>query len=226
MADFRTHLAAGAVLGLAGSIAALELGLADLAASTAVLVFLPALIGSVAPDIDSDSSVPFNLTFGVLSAVAGLVVAYFASMLMSGDWLRIGVWALGAMLTFWFGVGTLFKKYTKHRGMAHSIPASVLGALVIFVVATRFQLPDGSAFLAGSFFGLGYLLHLILDEVYAAVDFEGHRLACKNSLGSALKLSSNRPTITAAVYMAVIMLTLSQWTHLQPAATSVFKLIW
>ncbi len=59
--------------------------------------------------------------------------------------------------------------------------------MVATAVLSAYALGQGpiTAWMAGLFVFIGFLIHLILDEIYA-VDFSGARL--KRSFGSALKL--------------------------------------
>jgi len=171
MADFRTHAAFGVGLGIGLATIAGALGLVS-GPILLIPIFLVASLGAMAPDIDSDSGVPFHVTFGALSLVsAGFV---FSSLSRHGYGMFEAVpYALGMAVFVWVIVGTLFKKWTKHRGMAHSLPAAVLAGLLVFFVAGRLSFSDADAFLLGVSAIFGYLVHLVLDELYAAVDFEG-----------------------------------------------------
>src|SRR5437868_5398977 len=79
----------------------------------------------------------------------------------------------GVALFVWGIVGTIFKRVTHHRGMAHSIPAAVLAGLATFFAASHFYFSDQDAFLLGVAVLAGYVVHLILDEIYAGVNFHG-----------------------------------------------------
>jgi membrane-bound metal-dependent hydrolase YbcI (DUF457 family) len=225
MADFRTHASWGAAVAAAVAGGAFGAGLTQGTPGAFTLLAVSVLVGSMAPDIDSDSGVPFHVTFGALSVLSAGAVAFVLLALFPGNWLRALGWSLVAAVVIWAGVGTLFKRFTRHRGMAHSIPAAALGAMATFAVAGLLKAPDTAALLAGVGFGLGYLLHLALDEVYATVDIEGRRLAPKKSLGSALKLSSNRPVITVAVYAAIGMLVVWNYDRLGAATRALTGLI-
>jgi hypothetical protein len=52
----------------------------------------------------------------------------------------------------------------------------------------------------------GYVGHLILDELYAAVNFHGTPFVPNKALGSALKLASNDTLINLAVYGAILFM--------------------
>ena len=67
MASFRTHFSSGIVLGVLGSFLMLGFGIAGGAGFFAAL-FIAATVGALAPDMDSDSGVPFHVVFGSLSA--------------------------------------------------------------------------------------------------------------------------------------------------------------
>jgi hypothetical protein len=50
---------------------------------------------------------------------------------------------------------------------------------------------------------IGFLLHLILDEVWAGLNFHGQLFVPNKAFGSALKLISHNHKLTAAVYLAI-----------------------
>lgn len=204
MADFRTHAAFGVALGAILLIVAGALGLAS-GPGTLVSAFLVAALGAMAPDLDSDSGVPFHVTFGALSIVSGGFV--FSSFLSDGRTLLFsaGV-AIGAALLVRIVGGRLFRKWTRHRGMAHSLPAALLAGLLAFSVAGRLAWGDADAFLLGIAASVGYLIHLVLDEVYAAVDFEGKRFRPSRALGSALKLFSSSALANSIAYLGIAAL--------------------
>lgn len=212
MADFRTHAAFGVGLGVLLSTVAGGLGLVS-GATLLVPVFLSAAIGAMAPDIDSDSGAPFHVTFGALSIVsAGFA---YASLSASGSSILSSIAvALGAAVFVWVVLGALFKKWTKHRGMAHSVPSAVLAGLLVFAVSGWLGFGDADAFLLGVAATLGYLVHLVLDEVYAAVDFEGKRLAPSRALGSSLKVTSSSRFATILSYGAIFLLVVGNVSRL------------
>jgi len=224
MANFKTHFSAGLLLGVAATLAAMTSGMTEGLFQSFFLVLVPLSVGSTLPDIDSDSSVPFTVAFGSLSLVAALVVGAIASEFY-GDVLPIVGWALFGGGFFWLVVGGGFKKITKHRGMAHSVPAAVLVMLTAFGAAQVLGLSSRQSLAFGASFGAGYLLHLVLDELYSTIDFEGRRLAVKKSLGSALKFFSHRHRITAVVYLLVVMAMLSVGESFLTAAFSVAAMI-
>lgn len=205
MASFRAHFSAGIVLGVAAIAAMLWLSLGDEPGLLAAL-FVMAVVGALAPDMDSDSGVPFHVTFGSLSMVAGSVALAYALDAYPADWTMIVGVPLGTAFFVWVVIGFFFKQFTHHRGMAHSIPAMLIAALVGFYGAGKFGFPEWPAFLLGVAAGAGYLIHLILDELYAAVNWGGIPFIAKQSLGSALKFFSRDTGANLFTYGILVFL--------------------
>src|SRR5215469_7081608 len=98
------------------------------------------------------------------------------------------------MLVLWLGTlvfvryvaKEIFARFSYHRGIWHSLLAMAFCAFVTAGVYSRLlQRDEGVAWLAGGFMSVGYLTHLILDEIYS-VDVMDTRI--KASFGTALKL--------------------------------------
>lgn len=181
MADFRTHLgvaaAAGAVVAHGGWQAGLWM------AWEALPVLVLVTFGGILPDIDADRSKAIRLIFNLL-AVPGVVVG---ALLLQG---RLDAGALlmacgGIYLTVRHLAGALFSRFTVHRGLWHSLLAAALCGLVTAALSQRlFAQPDTLAWVHGLAVALGFVIHLLLDELYS-VDLTGARL--KRSFGTALK---------------------------------------
>jgi len=208
MANFKTHLSFGIALGAASIILSLTFGLVPRDWSFLALLALMAAIGSILPDIDSDTSLPFHVAFGSLSiTVAGLAL-WFTTAHFSGDYRWIIGLPLGAVFCVWVVLGNIFKHMTRHRGMVHSIPTMLLAGLLVFYLAFRIGYLDWQAFLLGLAISAGFLLHLILDEVYAAINFNGTLFVPNKELGSALKLKSASTATNMVVYVLLFFLLL------------------
>ena len=90
--------------------------------------------------------------------------------------------------------------------MAHSIPAAVLADfLSFFQLLLMRDLTNGQLFLLGVAMAFGYLTHLILDEIYAVVNFHGSLFVPNKALGSALKLFSDSWRINLLVYGSIAL---------------------
>jgi membrane-bound metal-dependent hydrolase YbcI (DUF457 family) len=83
-----------------------------------------------------------------------------------------------------FGFARFLKMYTVHRGMFHSIPAAIIFGELAFLLAS------GDLYMrfykAGAVL-IGYLSHLILDEIYS-VEWGRRGPRLKRSFGTALKV--------------------------------------
>ncbi len=182
LANFNTHLAVAAIG--SGMLATLCLQVGFVDASGALLLASAGVIGGILPDIDLHYSYPSRILFSLL----GIMLAFLWIFAAENDLPIVGLWGagLGIYLFVRYPVWTFFNKFTVHRGAIHSI----LAALLFFLLAVllSFYVFTKSAFISwfvGFFVFIGYLLHLLLDEIYS-VDFMGHRL--KRSFGTALKL--------------------------------------
>jgi len=221
MADFKTHVSFGIALGILGAIGIVATSIAD-GPGLLVTAFAVATLGSVLPDIDSDSGVPFHVTFGALSLVSGALAFLLFSRQVSVGWQGAALRSLGLTAFVWIVVGAIFRRITRHRGMAHSIPAAFLSGLATFFLASRYSFGDADAFILGTAITAGYLVHLILDEVYAVVNFHGRPFRPSTALGSALKLFSDSMPVNVAVYGAIAFLLAGNVSRFMSLATSLW----
>lgn len=180
MANFNTHVVAAAFV--SGVVCSTAVSLEWLSITQATNLWLVGVIGGILPDIDSDNSHAVSLLFSALALFACFITALF--------FIGEPLWQLWATLTavfvlVRFPLSWTFKEWTIHRGAYHSLLAAasftVYGAALGVHV---FQTSLGVAWAGGIMLGLGYVTHLVLDEIYA-VDFSG--LAIKRSFGSAIK---------------------------------------
>ncbi len=99
----------------------------------------------------------------------------------------------------------LFKQFTIHRGVFHSIPAAGIYALSVYLFIGT-ALPGLERLVLSSVALAGFLSHLILDEIWS-VDFMGARL--KRSFGTALSVwKPKTPATSMAVWSILFVLTL------------------
>ena len=164
MANFTTHIVVGTVV--SGSLATLTLAADVIAPQNLVAVTMAGALGSVLPDIDLKDSRPSRALFSGLAIFFSFVVLFhFAPQLSIAEmWV---IW-VGTLLFVRYGLHNLFHHYAVHRGIWHSIVAGVVCALATAIVFYYgFGRPDGVAWLAAGFLFIGYLTHLILDEIGA-----------------------------------------------------------
>jgi hypothetical protein len=205
MADFATHLGWGAI---GAGLAASATYAADIVPSGELLTLTMAgVIGSLLPDIDLEKAVPSRLLFTFL----GLILAFIALFNFKASYSISELWLIwfAVFATIRYGAYHLFHRTAVHRGIFHSLLAGLFFmALTAVIIAYALGHSPVVAWMAGLFVLLGYLIHLVLDEVYS-VDFMGARI--KRSFGSALKLferqSPSSSLLLAGALIAVLMIT-------------------
>jgi membrane-bound metal-dependent hydrolase YbcI (DUF457 family) len=116
-----------------------------------------------------------------------------------------------------YGVGELFQRFTRHRGIFHSLSAALIATLLVPVLLQMFLLPYRDVVALSLSVGSGYLSHLVLDEIYSTINFEGKRFRPRKSLDTALALASSSKSVTLVTYLIVIGLILYNWPLWQQA---------
>ncbi|PID52298.1 MAG: hypothetical protein CR972_02375 [Candidatus Moraniibacteriota bacterium] len=205
MANFKTHISWGVVLAFVMAVGFLICWNIDM--RVFILVFSSALIGSFLPDVDSDSGVPFRILFYTLSVVLTFFsVHVLIAKEVVGFWFFVLI-PLTVFIFVRFVLGDIFKKFTRHRGIWHSIPAAILAGLVTMVIVYELDFLNrgSSAVHIGVAMFAGYMAHLFLDEVYASVNFSGKLFKPKKSLGTAMKWYSSSLIVTVFVYSCLLI---------------------
>ncbi len=196
MANFNTHLCVAAAAGIGASLVAVD---AHLITNGDILwfVFLTTL-GGMLPDIDASNSRPVKLLFSVLALMGALAALH--AFKNSYEPYPLLLSAAGTYFLIRHGMFALFNRFTVHRGVFHSILAASFFALLMTCISYRFlHWKVLHAWLNGIFIALGFIVHLLLDEIYST-DLSNLRM--KNSFGTALKLFSYK-SMTASALMAI-----------------------
>ena len=204
MANFTTHIGAGTVV--SGALATLTLAADVIAPENLVAVTMAGVLGSVLPDIDLKDSRPGKAMFAGLGIFFSFAVLFNSALKFSVAELWV-LW-LGTLVFVRYGLHYVFHKFSVHRGIWHSLLAgvfcSVMTAIIFYYLLRR---PEGVAWLAAGFMMIGYLTHLVLDEIYS-VDVMDVRI--KSSFGTAVKLIDRRYpwaslAMTAATAAAIMV---------------------
>lgn len=200
MANFPTHIAVGTVV--SGALATVTVAADMIAPENIVAVTLAGVLGSVLPDIDLKDSRPSRAMF------AGLAVFFSFAVLFSLE----RKYSIAEMLVLWLGTLLLvryvakevFFHFSYHRGIWHSLLATVFCAFfTAWVYSNLLGRNEGVAWLAAGFMAIGYMTHLILDEIYS-VDVMDTRI--KASFGTAVKpIDFNHPGHSAAMGIATVL---------------------
>lgn len=200
MADFKTHMtvscATGVLYAFAGTQAGMNLDTCMVAGGLCG-------VSGMLPDLDSDSGRPLReaTTLGA-AVVPMLMIERFQKLNLGHESM---VLAAGLVyITIRFFLAEIFRRYTVHRGMWHSLPAAAIVGMVAFLVMST---DDISVRLFKTIaIVLGFMSHLILDEIWS-VDFKRGKYAFKRSFGTALKLWGNDRWANYATYTKLGVIT-------------------
>lgn len=186
MAGFKTHITTSTVIGIGyGATAHLAF---QVPLEQCMLAAGLCSVSGMLPDLDSDSGIPVRETIGFSAAVVPMLLMDRFKAL---DFTPSAMVLAGMLIyiSIRFGVAEIFKRYTVHRGMWHSIPAAATAGLLAYLLCSdadmRIKLFKSMAVV------IGFMSHLILDEIYSIDTTKGvPRL--KKSFGTALKFWSTR----------------------------------
>ncbi len=199
MADFKTHMSVSTATGVVYAFGGYQAGMHI---PTCLIAGGLCSVSGMLPDLDSDSGRPLREATTLAAAVV--------PMLMVDRFQRIGmdhesmVLAAGVVyVTIRFVITNIFRRYTVHRGMWHSIPAAiVVGMLAFLIMSTE----DISVRLFKTVaIVLGFVSHLVLDEIWS-INYRKGQYQFKSSFGTALKLWGNNAWANYAVYGKVVLL--------------------
>ena len=185
MADFKTHIttssALGVVYGIAGHVNW------DIPVSTCVIGASLCGLAGMLPDMDSESGRAHREIMTFSAAVTPmLMISRFAALGLTHEQMVIATGCVYIIVRF--GLGEILRRYTVHRGMFHSIPAALISGLVASIICSC-EVMAFRMFKVGAVM-TGYMIHLLLDELWAIEWRRGLRF--KNSFGTAVKLVGNR----------------------------------
>jgi hypothetical protein len=182
MADFNTHLGTASVVSMI--TATIFYGAKTISPQEFVYYFCLGTFSGTLPDIDSDTSTALKNFFNFLGVMLAFLVLF----------LRIGKLSILEMMIIWatvfsivrYGIIQIFTWYTVHRGIFHSIPAALATGLTVGIICDHFfHMSPMKSWLSIFFVTVGYLSHLILDEIYS-IEFSSARI--KWTFGSACKI--------------------------------------
>lgn len=201
MAGFNVHVSVASVVGGMGVTTLMATGQLD--GQAALLCFFMAMIGGVLPDVDADQSIPLNLAF-TFFALLGSFLVMFSQVQHFSILESIVVWLL-TFLLIKLAVFELFTRMTVHRGIIHSLPAGFFFTCTTSTLLSHlFHHSDRLSWLAALFLLLGFLVHLLLDELYSLNLFGVGGVS--HSLGSAFKLYSRNWWATGGMCAAGLLL--------------------
>ncbi len=181
MAGFKTHITTSTVLGVGYGAGGFALGMPlDACMLSAGLCGVAGML----PDLDSGSGIPLRESMAFAAAVVPmLMISRFEHLGMSYESIALAGGLI--YLAIRFGLGEILRRYTVHRGMFHSLPAVAIVALLGYLVCGSVE-SQLRYYKAGAL-ALGYMSHLMLDEIYS-IEVRRGRFRLKKSFGTATKL--------------------------------------
>ena len=180
MAGFKAHMTGSTLCGIGYGAVGYAYGVPW---PTCAVAGLACSVSGMLPDLDSASGKPAREILCLLAAVVpALLIPRFHQL---GWQHEQAVLAIAACYIFIrYIVGAIFRHYTVHRGMWHSIPAAAVAGLLAFVLVSGDSL-EIRLFKAGGVV-LGFLCHLVMDEMWS-VEVNRGIPRFKSSFGTALK---------------------------------------
>lgn len=196
MAALHKHLSITAAVSLAATWIGLAGGVLDQGSAAACLVI--GLVGGLLPDVDADGEKPGRpLVDFIAVALSFLIVLTHYE-----TWSPIALMAgyLGTFMLVHYGAYPCLRSLTVQGGAIHSLPAALLFALASVLIGRyALALPDTLAWSLGSFLLLGYVTHLVVDDL-AGANATGERV--RRSFGAALKLFNRREPVAFSLLYA------------------------
>jgi hypothetical protein len=199
MAGFRTHITTSTVLGVGYAAAGAYFGVP---LESCLLAGGLCSVSGMLPDLDSDSGVPVR---EMSSFVAAIVPMLMVERFQNFGWSRETM-ALATMLIYIairFGLVEIFKRYTVHRGMWHSVPACLTCGLLTFLIVAGEDL--NLRFFKSGGVMLGFMSHLVLDEIWS-INVRSGKLNIKRSFGTAIKFWGKDSWANFSTYAKLIVL--------------------
>ena len=209
MAGYKAHMAFGMVTATGWTFIGITLSLVSV--WFLPLIFVATVVGAFLPDLDSDTSAPLKILLIIFSVLGSAVAGWIVFNQEDSSWLRLGRMSAFSGLFIYYGIGGIFKKLTNHRGIFHSIPAVVLSAMLTLTLLNQIDLDLNIKMMVSLGVGLGYLCHLILDELNSTVNLGGIPFIPNKSIGTALKLYAKNWKISLGVYGITGWLLFQNW---------------
>jgi hypothetical protein len=199
MAGFETHITVSTVTGIGYGLWGWQCGATP---ETCILAAGLCSVSGMLPDLDSDSGRPVQeMSCFAAAVIPMLMLERFENFGWSREMMVLAAAAIYVAVRF--GVAELFKRFTVHRGMWHSIPACITCGLVAFLIVAGQDLAI-RAFKAGAV-SLGFFSHLLIDEIWS-LRLRSGRINIKKSFGTALKFWGGNSYANFSVYAKLAVL--------------------
>ena len=185
MADFKTHLTFGSLTGFA---IAISVYLLDWVHNLymAIIIYFATVIGSFLPDMDSNSGHPVKIIFEFYAYISAALTIYYIHDNGLSIYFKIFL-PLSAFFFVRIILMKMFMKYTKHRGIFHSLPAFFIVFFLSLLIAWSTDLYLMEKFSIAIAISFGYFSHLLLDEIYSVKLLNPSKSSKKRTFSQAIK---------------------------------------
>ena len=200
MPGFKTHITFSSILGAGYGTAAYFLY--DVPIPSCILAAGLCGVSGMLPDLDSGPGRPLHESMAFAAAVVPVMLIHHLQRMDLSHEMIIIICA-GLYLLIRFGGVMLLKHFTEHRGMFHSLPAAAIFGEIAYLLASGDDMLR--LYKAGAVV-LGYMSHLILDEIWS-IEW-AHGLHFKSSFGTALKLFGHNWGANLSTYAKLSVLTM------------------
>ncbi len=191
MANFKAHVTFSTLTGIAYGGGLCFLGVPF---PTGAIAGGACAMAGMLPDIDSKSSRSLQECLYLAAGLAAILVLNRLREFPINNELVVLVGAI-VFLFVRYVVGWFVRHFTVHRGMMHSIPTALIAGEITFLLSSG---TPGFRIIKAAGLTLGFLSHLVLDEIYS---INAKELRLKKSFGTALKLfSPSAPQQTLLTY--------------------------
>jgi len=200
MANFKQHLTASTIIGVGYGAGACFLF--EVPPPACFLAGGLCSVSGMLPDVDSASGRHLRASVAFASAVVPMMmVDRFRVLGLSSEMIVLA----GALVYLFirFVLGEWLRRYTVHRGMFHSIPAALIFGELAFLLASG---DTGVRIYKAGGVTLGYISHLMLDELYSIEWYRG-RFRLKKSFGTALKFFGRKWWPNSSTYIKLALFT-------------------
>lgn len=171
MANFNTHLTASTVLSTITSICLYKADIISLDYGIS-FAFIGIVAGFIA-DIDSENTYARTLIYGLFGLIISIGCLLYLSINQYPILLNVLIFVIIYAVSR-YGLSKIIIELTNRRGIFHSLPMAVAVTLLSVLIAQHFlKLNMTLCWWLGLYVLANYLMHLILDEIYA-VDLANH----------------------------------------------------
>ncbi|MCF6767184.1 metal-dependent hydrolase [Thiotrichales bacterium 19S11-10] len=165
MANLNTHLTTSVSFSTVASICLYNTEVISL--NQSIDLTLLGIFAGLLADLDSDTPYASQLIYSLLGMIAAIGIILNYSLEQFSILMNIIIFFFIYAVSR-FGLSKVMVKITQRRGVFHSIPMAILISLVTVIIATHITHSSAEfAWWAGVYVLFNYLLHLLLDEIYA-----------------------------------------------------------